>query len=721
MRTSRWCRAAATFTFITMVSASIPTNTTARVADVKEGDPTLAWWRFESMWDADQPTRAIEPGMTVVDSGPLDQPLRAFSPGTAPQFSRDVPGLFAGRSRSSLDNTSPPERFPTRDLFAARDVARSLVQMPLERWTVEASVKLHEAHFREGRFQTFVGRDGFNVNDGGPLEESPLANFGLKLRGDTLGFSVEAFDQTGRYVVARSNERAQPGLWYHLAAVSDGQTLKLWIRSDHESEPRLHAEVEFDGAMKNAGGSWAVGRGFYTNQVTEQAFAWIDEVRISADALPANRWLMNGNWPADPARASVAVADIVKSHPDRSSGSPVSLVDDTPPAIPSNLIHVHDPAVVRVGDRYHLVASHEGYIHYVSDDLLNWTRLDPPMPNVLAWGVQKYGQGVGQWAPDLVNFGGRYWLYYSFSTWGSRRSSIGVMSGSTPDPRESGYGWTDHGPVVESEHDSDFNAIDPSILLDEAGVPWMAYGSYNRGIFLLQLDATTGKPVGERVHLAARPFNGQIEAAHLMWHDGWYYLLVSFDGCCAGESSTYKLAMGRSRDVRGPYLDRQGRSLADGGGSLVVSTYGDHIGPGQSSMVELAGKQYLAHHYYDGRLNGRPTLAVREVVWEDGWPLVGEPIAEAPADEFPDVTGEWSVWLEKRDGEVMRLMPGGEARLGGRADMENDGQLGSWSLEGDRLVIKVGRIDVLARVAGGKWWFVGMNGDGRVVRGVRRG
>ncbi len=707
---------------VALVLASTSFSVRAGAADVVQADTTLAWWRFESAeaWGEGESTRAIEPGMTVVDSGPLDQPLRAFSRGTAPRFSRDVPGLFAGRSRGSLDNTAEPERFPTRDVFAAGDVARWLVEKPLKRWTVEASVKLDPRQFREGRFQTFVGRDGFNVNDGGPLEESPLANFGLKLRGDTMGFSVEAFDQTGRYVVARSIEQAQPGRWYHLAAVSDGQMLRLYVRGDHETEARLHAEVEFDGAMKNGGGSWSVGRGYYTNQVMEQAFAWIDEVRITADALPAERWLMNGRWPAETARASVPVADIVKSHQPRSADQAVSLVEDPQAVIPTHLIHVHDPAVVRVGDRYHLVASHEGYIHYVSNDLLHWTRLEPPMPKPMAWGVEKYGEGVGQWAPDLVSFGGRYWFYYSFSTWGSRRSSIGVMSGATPDPREPGYAWTDHGPVVESEHDSDFNAIDPSVLVDDAGVPWMAYGSYNRGIFLLQLDAATGKPVGERVHLAARPFNGQIEAAHLMSHEGWYYLLVSFDGCCAGKSSTYKLAMGRSRDVRGPYLDRQGRSMADGGGSLVVSTYGSHIGPGQSSMVELAGRQYLAHHYYDGRLDGRPTLAIREVVWEEGWPLVGEPIAEAPSDGFSDVVGEWTVWVERREGEVLRLLEGGEARLETPAGAGGTGQLGSWRLAGDRLEIKVGRIEVWAHVAGGKWWFVGMNGDGRVVRGVRQ-
>ena len=108
-----------------------------------------------------------------------------------------------------------------------------------------------------------------------------------------------------------------------------------------------------------------------------------------------------------------------------------------------------------------------------------------------------------------------------------------------------------------------------------------------------------------------------IEAPSLVGHGGWFYLFVSMDFCCRGTDSTYKIAVGRSRTVTGPYLDRLGTPLAHGGGTVILSERGDMVGPGGQSIFD----GWLAHHFYDAAAGGDFRLALRRIAWDaDGWP-----------------------------------------------------------------------------------------------------
>lgn len=658
-------------------------------------DPTLAYWRFEhGVFSAQSP-----PEWCVLDYSGSGNPLRSLLEASSPGFSNDVPAAVVSLSGQpnlvSTDNSSAPGgNFPTRDFYADPSVVNSLNRVTLDRWTIEASVKFAERDGWQRSFQTFVGRDGYNVPGAPVLNENPLANFGFKKRGDSNRFSVEAFDSTGEYVVVQGGDEVQPGVWYDLAAISDGTTLRLFAKRSNEPAMQLLGQAPFHGAMKNGGGVWTIGRGMYFNQVREQAYAWIDEVRISRDALPLDRLL---TAPRD--------LDAVVERAVEPQRVPAPSTQPTALQAPASLVFAHDPVLFRDGDTYHLFASHDGFAHWMSNDLMNWAKVASAMPKPFEWGVFKYGARVGQWAPDVAKFNGLYHFYYSFSTWGSRKSSIGVMVSKSLDPSSPDYGWQDRGAVVESEHNSDFNAIDPAILVAPDGQPWLAYGSYNSGIYLLKIDPGTGKTVGERTHISARPFNTQIEAAQLFHRDGWFYQLVSYDGCCAGTSSTYKLVVGRSREITGPYVDRSGKPMTEGGASLVLSTHDWCVGPGQSSMiVDKDGSTLLAHHYYDARLNGRPALAVRRVVWDDeGWPLAAEPLAE-PAEPFDTAAGTWQVWFDYRDPVTLVLSTDDS----------------SWSLDGDRLTVKTGTRSFYATVSKQRNAFVGRSSDGAIVRGVHQ-
>ena len=227
------------------------------------------------------------------------------------------------------------------------------------------------------------------------------------------------------------------------------------------------------------------------------------------------------------------------------------------------------------------------------------------------------------WAPEILRHGETYYLYYAVSTLGHNNSVIALATNTTLDPTAPGYRWVDQGKVVRSVPASDFNAIDPDVVQDTAGTPWLVFGSYWSGIQMVQLQWPTGKRSGDatRFHLADRklPLNA-VEGAAMIAHDGWYYLFTSWDRCCQGVQSTYRIVVGRSRTITGPYVDTTGHSLMDGGGTTLLASTGSQVGPGGET---IAGN-VLAYHFYDATAAGVPRLALRSVSWTaEGWPQLG--------------------------------------------------------------------------------------------------
>jgi arabinan endo-1,5-alpha-L-arabinosidase len=102
----------------------------------------------------------------------------------------------------------------------------------------------------------------------------------------------------------------------------------------------------------------------------------------------------------------------------------------------------------------------------------------------------------------------------------------------------------------------------------------------------------------------------------------YYYLFASWDYCCRGEKSTYKLMVGRSKSVTGPYVDKNGVELNKGGGSLVIGGNKNWYGVGHNSVFTFDGKDYTFMHGYDASDKGLPKLIVKEITWIDSWPTV---------------------------------------------------------------------------------------------------
>jgi arabinan endo-1,5-alpha-L-arabinosidase len=269
----------------------------------------------------------------------------------------------------------------------------------------------------------------------------------------------------------------------------------------------------------------------------------------------------------------------------------------------------------------------------------SWTALGSVWDTIPAWIDQHYAdQGKtlpdNLWAPEVVKHGGLFYLYYSASTFGGNDSITALATNTTLDPSDPHYKWVDRGPVITSTPGQklagglEFNAIDAGIIQDRRGKPYMAIGSFWDGIFLVPLSWPSGKPVrnweAKTVHLAKRPgvqYN-PIEGPYIVRHGRYYYLFTSRDFCCRGADSTYKIAVGRSTSVQGPYRDKQGRKMVDGGGTVLLQTRGDHVGAGGQSIY----KNVLAYHYYDGGNATAPyipTLGLEKLRWKHGWPTLG--------------------------------------------------------------------------------------------------
>ncbi|HEX8400141.1 MAG TPA: arabinan endo-1,5-alpha-L-arabinosidase [Allosphingosinicella sp.] len=313
----------------------------------------------------------------------------------------------------------------------------------------------------------------------------------------------------------------------------------------------------------------------------------------------------------------------------------------TPPATPPTgsiplggaIAPVHDPAILKDGGTYYLFATgnlgdSEGLLALrTSADLTNWQLRGPSYRQLPAWTATAVPGAAGMWAPDILRVGNEYRLYYSVSTFGSNRSAIGLATTSVLDPGAPAANWVDRGPVIQSVPTDNYNAIDPMVFSDADGRMWMAFGSFWSGIKLIQLDPATGLRLpGDTLRpLASRPNPGAVEAPFVIRHDGFYYLFVSFDFCCRGASSTYNTVVGRSQSPTGPYLNRDGRSMLDGGGTPVLASGqgsgARFVGRGHVAILQDAAGDHIVYHAYDTGRNGLPTLQIQRLTWDAaGWP-----------------------------------------------------------------------------------------------------
>jgi hypothetical protein len=297
----------------------------------------------------------------------------------------------------------------------------------------------------------------------------------------------------------------------------------------------------------------------------------------------------------------------------------------------------HDPAtIIKCKDRYYLFATGTGISSRWSTNKVFWSPGPNVFPNAPAWTTNAVpGFDGNVWAPDLFFLNGRYCLYYAISTWGSQVSAIGLVTNPTLDPTDPTYAWTDRGIVIQSTNGSPYNTIDPSVMLDAAGNPWMAFGSYWNGIYVVQLDPLTGLRLAPNSPVTRVAWNSSIEAACLLRRGSYYHLFVNWGSCCSGVNSTYNVRVGRSASVTGPFLDRNGVDLRNAGGTMFLEGTGKFTGPGHVGILSEGGQDWFSYHYYDAGAYA-PWYGAFGVANFDVQPLAWT------ADNWPVFTNDWS-------------------------------------------------------------------------------
>ena len=276
-----------------------------------------------------------------------------------------------------------------------------------------------------------------------------------------------------------------------------------------------------------------------------------------------------------------------------------------------------DPTVIRAEDgTYYLYATEDtrNVPIYRSTNLVDWKLVgtaftDNSRPKWLPKG--------GIWAPDIQRVGGKYHLYYSKSVWGGEwDAGIGVAVSNSP-----AGPFVDRGCMFTSKQIGIQNCIDP-FYIEDGGKKYLFFGSFH-GIYGVELSAD-----GLHVKQGAKPRKVAgtfMEATYIRRRGGYYYLFGSAGTCCEGARSTYRITIGRSKSLFGPYLDKAGQRLLDNHYDVLLSKNDNVVGPGHNAglITDDAGNDYMFYHGFkasnpdDGRV-----VWLDRIEWADGWPLV---------------------------------------------------------------------------------------------------
>ncbi len=360
--------------------------------------------------------------------------------------------------------------------------------------------------------------------------------------------------------------------------------------------------------------------------------------------------------------------------------------------------NVHDPAVMKVGDTYYMYSTDaiyrnrrrdeddkkikEGNIQVRSSkDLVHWEfegwAFDSIPSQARKW-VLDHADGKGAtniWAPFPVflQSSDTFRLYYCVSAFGLQTSYIGLAESNNPlGP------WTDKGCVVKTQKGDKMNAIDPSVITDKNGRMWMHYGSYFGGLYVVELDATTGftKVKDDQGHLVARRENyrrDNLEAPEIMYNPltKYYYLFVSYEPLM----TTYNIRVGRSKKADGPFYDFFGKELKDTTNNYPLLTYPykfeNHpgwAGTGHCGVINDGnGKYFLAHQARLSPEHHLMDLHVREIFWtSDAWPVIspqryaGDRVSKITKDQL---LGEWEL-IYLTEGPIERGLEYGQILWG---------------------------------------------------------
>ena len=274
-----------------------------------------------------------------------------------------------------------------------------------------------------------------------------------------------------------------------------------------------------------------------------------------------------------------------------------------------------DPTVIRAEDgTFYLYATEDmrNVPIFHSANLVDWKLVgtaftDNSRPKWLPKG--------GIWAPDIQRVGGKYHLYYAKSVWGGEwDAGIGVAVSNNP-----AGPFVDRGCMFTSKQIGIQNCIDP-FYIEDGGKKYLFFGSFH-GIYGVELTAD-----GLHVKQGAKPREVAgtfMEATYIRRRGGYYYLFGSTGTCCEGARSTYRITIGRSKSLFGPYVDKAGQRLLDNHYNILLDKDDSVLGPGHNAglITDDTGNDYMFYHGFKASdPDAGRVVWLSRIVWADGWP-----------------------------------------------------------------------------------------------------
>lgn len=289
-------------------------------------------------------------------------------------------------------------------------------------------------------------------------------------------------------------------------------------------------------------------------------------------------------------------------------------------------LRVHDPVLIKDGATYYVFHTGRGISIKKSPDRIHWERAGSVFgrEELPAWHREDIPEQKGHlWAPDIHYRNGRFHLYYSVSAWMNFNSSIGYASNTTLDRDDPDYRWVDEGKVISFRNGGEgVNVIDPQVFVDDAGRVWLFYGSYQAGLRLVELDPASGKPISEEPELTVITTKLG-EGVFVIEGQGYYYIFASRGICCKGLESNYQIVMGRSEQLQGPYLNREGESWVDNHYSLFLAGDYEEPGRGHNGFFTANDTTFIIYHAYTRSAEGAPLMNIKPLfIDEDNWPTL---------------------------------------------------------------------------------------------------
>ena len=276
-----------------------------------------------------------------------------------------------------------------------------------------------------------------------------------------------------------------------------------------------------------------------------------------------------------------------------------------------------DPTVIRATDgTFYLYATEDtrNVPIYHSANLVDWKQVgtaftDASRPKWLPKG--------GIWAPDIQCVDGKYYLYYAKSVWGGEwDAGIGVAVSNSPTGP-----FTDRGCMFTSKQIGIQNCIDP-FYIEDGRRKYLFCGSFH-GIYGIEWSAD-----GLHVKQGTKPrkiAGAFMEATYIKRRGGYYCLFGSAGTCCEGARSTYRITVGRSKNLFGPYVNKAGQRLLDNHYDVLLGKSDSVLGPGHNAglITDDAGTDYMFYHGFKASNPDAGRLVwLDRINWTDGWPSV---------------------------------------------------------------------------------------------------